>query len=104
MSGPVPIIRMFGVTDSGNSVMCHVHGFTPYFYIPAPQNFSPEHCSKFRSSLNDVVLADMKSNKDNISQAVLAVDVMQKESKISCNTLLKPKRHSLLCHDFMVHA
>jgi DNA polymerase elongation subunit (family B) len=34
--GNVPIIRMFGVTDSGNSVCCHVHGFAPYFYIPAP--------------------------------------------------------------------
>lgn len=34
--GKVPIIRMFGVTDSGNSVCCHVHGFAPYFYVPAP--------------------------------------------------------------------
>nr|XP_054761510.1 DNA polymerase delta catalytic subunit-like [Lytechinus pictus] len=79
-SGPTPIIRMFGVTDAGNSVMCHVHGFTPYFYIPAPQNFTPEHCSKFRVGLNDAVLADMRSNKDNLTQAVLAVDVMQKEN------------------------
>nr|XP_054761921.1 DNA polymerase delta catalytic subunit-like [Lytechinus pictus]XP_054761922.1 DNA polymerase delta catalytic subunit-like [Lytechinus pictus] len=79
-SGPTPIIRMFGVTDAGNSVMCHVHGFTPYFYIPAPQNFTPEHCSKFRVGLNDAVLADMRSNKDNLTQAVLAVDVLQKEN------------------------
>lgn len=34
--GKVPIIRMFGVTDSGNSVCCHIHGFAPYFYVPAP--------------------------------------------------------------------
>jgi len=32
----VPIIRMFGVTDNGNSVCCHIHGFAPYFYVPAP--------------------------------------------------------------------
>lgn len=34
--GKVPIVRMFGVTDSGNSVCCHIHGFAPYFYVPAP--------------------------------------------------------------------
>eukprot|EP00057_Strongylocentrotus_purpuratus_P014932 XP_011669406.1 PREDICTED: DNA polymerase delta catalytic subunit [Strongylocentrotus purpuratus] len=79
-SGPTPIIRMFGVTEAGNSVLCHIHGFTPYFYIPAPQNFVPEHCSKFRMCVNDAVLADMRSNKDNLTQAVLAVDVMQKEN------------------------
>lgn len=34
--GKVPIIRMFGVTDNGNSVCCHIHGFAPYFYVPSP--------------------------------------------------------------------
>lgn len=34
--GNIPIIRMFGVTDNGNSVCCHIHGFAPYFYVPAP--------------------------------------------------------------------
>lgn len=36
VQGKVPIVRMFGVTDSGNSVCCHIHGFAPYFYVPAP--------------------------------------------------------------------
>jgi DNA polymerase delta subunit 1 len=31
--GPVPIIRLYGVTQEGQSVMAHVHGFTPYFYV-----------------------------------------------------------------------
>ncbi|RYY86687.1 hypothetical protein EON63_05380 [archaeon] len=30
--GPVPIIRIYGVTQEGHSVMCNVHGVTPYFY------------------------------------------------------------------------
>jgi DNA polymerase elongation subunit (family B) len=27
------IIRMFGITANGNSVVAHVHNFTPYFYV-----------------------------------------------------------------------
>lgn len=40
--GKVPIVRMFGVTDNGNSVCCHIHGFAPYLYVPAPngKNFN----------------------------------------------------------------
>jgi hypothetical protein len=30
--GPVPVIRMFGVTPDGYSTMVAIHGFTPYFY------------------------------------------------------------------------
>ncbi|XP_038073586.1 DNA polymerase delta catalytic subunit-like [Patiria miniata] len=78
--GPVPIIRMFGITMEGQSVMCHIHGFTPYFYVPAPENFRPEHCRHFKDALNHMVINDMRSNKDNISQAVLAVELVTKES------------------------
>lgn len=66
-SGPCPIVRFYGVTMEGNSVLCHVHGFLPYFYVPARQNFSPDDCEKFRSELNKTVLADMRSNKDNVT-------------------------------------
>ncbi|KAL0993510.1 hypothetical protein UPYG_G00108950 [Umbra pygmaea] len=78
--GNVPIIRMFGVTDSGNSVCCHVHGFAPYFYVPAPNGFTSGHLSEFKRELNSAVLKDMRSNKDNISVTVLAVDITRKES------------------------
>ena len=50
--GPVPIIRMYGVTEIGNSVQMNVHGFTPYFYVIAPKDFKQSDCSYFRSSLN----------------------------------------------------
>ncbi|KAM4534907.1 DNA polymerase delta catalytic subunit [Fundulus diaphanus] len=78
--GKVPIIRMFGVTDSGNSVCCHVHGFAPYFYVPAPNGFTSSYLGEFKRELNAVVLKDMRSNKDNISITVLAVDICRKES------------------------
>ena len=65
---PTPIMRMFGVTDQGNSVLCHVHGFVPYFFVPAPNGFKSENCGVFQSFLNRSVLGDMRSNKDNVSQ------------------------------------
>ena len=67
-SGPTPIVRMYGVTMEGNSVLCHVHGFVPYFFVPAPQSFQDVQCSLFRDALNKAVIADMRSNKDNITQ------------------------------------
>ena len=78
-SGPVPILRMFGVTMEGNSVCAHVHGFLPYFYVPAPsESFTNEHCDSFRRVLNDAVLGDMRSNRDGVTQAVYAVELCRK--------------------------
>uniref|UniRef100_A0A8B9LHQ7 DNA polymerase n=1 Tax=Astyanax mexicanus TaxID=7994 RepID=A0A8B9LHQ7_ASTMX len=80
VQGKVPVVRMFGVTDNGNSVCCHVHGFAPYFYVPAPAGFTAAHLSEFQKELNSAVLKDMRSNKDNISVTVLAVDMTRKEN------------------------
>ncbi|XP_027041160.1 DNA polymerase delta catalytic subunit-like [Pocillopora damicornis] len=77
--GPVPIVQMYGVTMEGNSVLCHIHGFVPYFYVPAPSGFQQSYCSVFRDCLDKAVLGDMRSNKD-VTQAVLAVDCETKES------------------------
>ncbi|KAI9013278.1 DNA polymerase family B-domain-containing protein [Gaertneriomyces semiglobifer] len=37
------VLRMYGATMDGHSVTCHVHGFLPYFYVPAPMNYKPEN-------------------------------------------------------------
>ena len=47
-SGPMPIVRIYGITEQGNSVMAHVHGFAPYFFVPAPPKFTVENCAAFR--------------------------------------------------------
>ena len=66
--GPKPIMKMYGVTNEGNSVLCHVHGFVPYLFVQAPSNFASQDCAVFQSHLNQAVLADMRSNRDNVSQ------------------------------------
>lgn len=45
---PVPIMRMYGVTMEGNSVCCHVHGFSPYFFVSAPSKFTDSDCHPFK--------------------------------------------------------
>ncbi|KAF7587580.1 DNA polymerase zeta [Aspergillus hancockii] len=38
----VPIIRIFGATETGQKVCVHVHGAFPYLYIPYDGGLSPE--------------------------------------------------------------
>nr|BCB92279.1 DNA polymerase delta catalytic subunit [Cyzicus gifuensis] len=78
-SGSVAVSRIFGVTRDGNSVCCHVHGFAPYFYITAPQNFSENNCKAFQEALNKALLADTKG-KNEYSHVVLEVAYNMMES------------------------
>lgn len=54
--GPVPIMRMFGVTEVGNSVCCHVHGFCPYLFVSAPSKFTEQHCKPFKVGIADIYI------------------------------------------------
>ncbi|GFO41579.1 DNA polymerase [Plakobranchus ocellatus] len=78
--GPTPVVRMSGVTMDGNSVMAHIHGFTPYFFVPAQSGFKREDCEKFKNALDMLVKKDLRSNREGIVEAVLAVDHVMKES------------------------
>ena len=73
-------MRVFGVTMEGNSVCCHIHGFHPYLYVPAPAGFEPSHLSGFRKALNAALVADIKNNHYNIVDAVLNLDMVEKSS------------------------
>ncbi|KAG0364263.1 putative delta DNA polymerase [Gamsiella multidivaricata] len=46
-----PVVRFYGVTETGNSVICHVTGFLPYFYVPAPMGFKIENIPALTSAL-----------------------------------------------------
>uniref|UniRef100_A0A061RE64 DNA polymerase n=1 Tax=Tetraselmis sp. GSL018 TaxID=582737 RepID=A0A061RE64_9CHLO len=50
---PVPVLRMFGVNDAGNSVALFIHGFEPYFYVEAPtSDFGPDDCEQMCQELD----------------------------------------------------
>ncbi|KAI0731291.1 DNA polymerase family B-domain-containing protein [Earliella scabrosa] len=45
-------LRMFGVTESGHSVLAHVTDFLPYFYIATPRGFANDDTTAFKNHLN----------------------------------------------------
>ena len=76
-SGETPVIRVFGVTQGGHSILVHVHGVTPYFYCDCPsESFSDEDCGRFREALDLKVRQSAKSD----SQVVVAVVPRLKQS------------------------
>lgn len=57
----IPVIRMFGITEEGHSVLTNVYGFLPYLFVPVPNGWyklvadSNEQlrvCSALRKVLN----------------------------------------------------
>ena len=72
------------VTKEGHSVCAHVHGFTPYLYVPAPsESFSAEHCSSFKEALRLAILDDSRGRDSG--EPVLAVDIVRKCSMYGYN-------------------
>lgn len=62
-----PVLRVFGVTEEGHSVLAHVRDFLPYFWVGAPRGFTNNDCKPFGIYLNvgllhplDRILADPK--------------------------------------------
>lgn len=45
-----PVTRMFGITKDGRSILCHIHGFRPYFYVELSETISPDLYAQFRVS------------------------------------------------------
>jgi DNA polymerase delta subunit 1 len=54
-NAPVPVLLLYGVNDEGHSVLCRVHGFTPYFYFSAPSTMTRAHLPAVRAALENAV-------------------------------------------------
>lgn len=72
-----PVIRLFGVTENGNSVAAHVHNFTAYFYI---------HVVERHETLNELVIEvfrkglNQKVQNSQESEAVIKIDLVDRYS------------------------
>lgn len=78
-SEPVPVIRLYGVNEFGNSVKVVVREFYPYFYIPAPDGFEEKHCSDFRIAL-DKKLDEVVSSREKRTAYVTEISIVKKQS------------------------
>ncbi|KAL4883407.1 DNA polymerase family B-domain-containing protein [Aspergillus karnatakaensis] len=52
VSGGKPAVRLFGVTEAGQSVLLHVTGFQHYLYIAAPVGFQKDDCEAYKTFLD----------------------------------------------------
>ena len=78
------VVRMYGVTQDGHSVLAHVHGFKSYFYVRAPPGFKPDQCEAFRTSLNARLKAAMGS-KDQVNTPVLHIAPVSRQTIMNFN-------------------
>ncbi|KAJ3055861.1 DNA-directed DNA polymerase delta [Rhizophlyctis rosea] len=75
--GEASILRMYGVTMEGNSVVCHVHGFQNYIYVPAPKDYRPELQDSFIRAMNANITTQRKNQNGS---AVVDIDLVMKSS------------------------
>ena len=64
----------------GNSVCAHIHGFMPYFFVPAPnESFSSADCADFKRALSEAIVSDSRTSaKDGVTSPVVSVEMVQK--------------------------
>lgn len=66
LHGGSPTVKLFGVTEEGNSVMLHVKGFKHYIYVAAPVGFAAQDVIPFKAYLETQV-GQHETVIDNVS-------------------------------------
>jgi len=74
--GPVPVIRLYGCSQQGLSLLLCVHGFTPYFYVSIPPNLDPNESTlgQMRTILDQTLRSKARGDEKNLKQYVLGID------------------------------
>jgi len=70
----VPVVRMYGVTQEGNSVLAYIHGFLPYFYVQCPDDM--QDVNLFASALEQQL--QQVAGRERLTRCVLQVTVEQR--------------------------
>ncbi|KAI9333940.1 DNA polymerase family B-domain-containing protein [Zopfochytrium polystomum] len=73
------LLRLYGVAENGASVVCHVHGFFPYIYIPAPVGFTEEHLPDIEAALDSAIRKESRKNEAN-GKAVVGIQIALKQN------------------------
>ena len=75
------IVRLFGVSRGGQSVLCHIHNFLSYFYIPVWATFNTQgsDLQDLGDSLNQE-LKDQSRGDKSIARPVIGMEVVSRQS------------------------
>lgn len=80
------VLRMFGLTMEGNSVMLNIYGFLPYFYIAVPPHPPSvedwDLCKAVQTELNNKLRNRVRAS-EQVDNYVLSVDIVHRESIVS---------------------
>ena len=78
----VPIFRLYGVNEAGNSILAHLYGYEPYLYANAPTGataIKPNELYRLTERLNASVRNEVKT-KDVPERAVTGIELVTKEN------------------------
>ncbi|XP_068250688.1 DNA polymerase delta catalytic subunit-like [Palaemon carinicauda] len=79
----VPIIRLFGLNDIGNTICCNVFGFFPYIYVSVNLLDSQKQVSysdQIKGALNRKIYLNETKDQIKLKEYVLSVDRVCKQS------------------------
>lgn len=76
----VPVMRLFGVTRDGHSILCHVHGFHPYFYVHIGKKPDSSKLEKFREALDEKCRQKSTAKFSSLPSQILKVEHETKRS------------------------
>jgi len=65
-------VKLFGVTEAGNSVLLHVTDFKHYLFVAAPVSFQPTDCASFKTYLDSQIAQS--------SPAIYSVQMVMREN------------------------
>ncbi|KAK4538200.1 hypothetical protein CDCA_CDCA16G4225 [Cyanidium caldarium] len=74
------VIRVYGVTGEGHSVLCRVHGFLPYFYVAAPADWDESVLESFREALESTMAKFAGDERHGAADAVVGVSLVERRS------------------------
>lgn len=70
------VLRMYSLTEQGNSILVHIHGFEPYFYVKCPQEERQRNPALLRESLERQLRADNNNRDKDLEQMVHSVEIV----------------------------
>lgn len=74
------MLKMYTITEQGNSILVHIKNFKSYFYIPCPDNFSAEDVENLHLLIKHLNERGHSIKNIGVNDGVRAVKLVFKEN------------------------